>query len=49
MDQKEAFRIVKDFVKFLQGKGYNVQKAYIFGHMQKEFITRTVTLIWRSY
>ena len=35
MDQKEAFRIVKDFVKFLRGKGYNVQKAYIFGSYAK--------------
>ena len=35
MDQKEAFRIVEDFVRFLRSEGYNIKKAYIFGSYAK--------------
>ena len=35
MDQKKAFEIVKEYIRFLKKNKYNVQKAYIFGSYAK--------------
>ena len=35
MDKRTAFKIIKEYIKFLQKNKYEIEKAYIFGSYAK--------------